>query len=153
MNGVTTRKMVDETLITPLSLERSRIQVGLDLDQRQKGLLWFPTYRVAYRGAYLFRNETPFDSITLKLAFPQADAVYDDLVFRVDGRPVPVTTAGGGAVATIERRPGTPIQLEVGYRSQGMSTWHYSFGDGVGQVRDFILDMHTDFARIDFPQG
>lgn len=152
-NGVTTRKQIDETVITPLSLERSRIQVGLNLDQRQKGLLWFPTYRVAYRGAYVFRNVTPYESVTLKLPFPQANAVYDDLVFRVDGKPVPVSTTGSAAVATIQSKPGAPVQLEVGYRSQGMTTWHYSFGDGVGQVRDFVLDMHTDFARVDFPQG
>src|SRR5689334_16798140 len=30
----------------PLALQRSRVQVALDLEQRQKGLLWFPTYRV-----------------------------------------------------------------------------------------------------------
>jgi hypothetical protein len=135
-----------------LPLERSRVQVGLNLEQRQKGLLWFPTYRVAYRGAYLFRNNTSSDEVTLKLMFPEANAVYDDLVFRVDGQAVPVTTSGGAAIAVIHHPPGTPIQLEVGYRSQGMSTWHYSFGQGVGQVRDFVLDMHTDFDRIDFPQ-
>src|SRR5438128_1154192 len=66
--------------VTPLTLERSRVQVGLNLEQRQKGLLWFPTYRVAYRGDYLFRNTTPNDEVTVKLLFPVADAVYDDLL-------------------------------------------------------------------------
>ena len=136
-----------------LALERSRVNVGLDLEQRQKGLLWFPTYRVAFRGDYLIRNTTTLDEVTLKLVFPGADAVYDDLVFRVDGQPVPVTTANGAAIAIVRRAPGAPIRVEVGYRSQGMSTWHYSFGDNVAQVRDFTLDMQTDFARIDFPQG
>lgn len=136
-----------------LALERSRVTVDFDLEQRQKGLLWFPTYRVAYRGDYLFRNTTIFNEVTLKLIFPVADAVYDDLVFRVDGQPVPVTTSNGAAIAIVNRPPGTPVRVEVGYRSQGMSTWCYSFGDNVSQVRDFVLDMRTDFARIDFPQG
>jgi len=136
-----------------LGLERSRVQVALDLEQRQKGLLWFPTYRVAYRGAYLFRNNTPANEVTLKLVFPVANAVYDDLVFRVDGKQVPVTTADGAAIAVVSTAPGSAIPLEVGYRSQGMTTWQYKLGDGVAQVHDFILDMHTDFDRIDFPQA
>ena len=135
----------------PLALERSRVQVALDLEQRQKGLLWFPTYRVAYRGAYLFRNTTTSNEITLKFVFPVANAVYDDLVFRVDGRPISVTTNNGAAIAIVQCAPGATIPLEVGYRSQGMKTWTYTLGDGVAQVHDFILDMRTDFERIDFP--
>jgi hypothetical protein len=134
-----------------LPLESSRVQVALNLEQRQKGLLWFPTYRVAYRGAYVFRNTTPSNEITLRFAFPVANAVYDDLVFRVDGKPVPVTTANGAAIAVVPSAPGAAIPLEVGYRSQGMTTWTYKLGDGVSQVHDFALDMRTDFARIDFP--
>ncbi|MEK6375309.1 MAG: inner membrane CreD family protein [Acidobacteriota bacterium] len=152
-NNVITRRVVDDAIITRLTLERSRVQAALKLEQRQKGLLWFPTYRVVYRGDYLFRNDTPFYDVTLKLVFPVADAVYDDLVFRVDGQPVPVTTAGGAATTTIHRPPATPIRVEVGYRSQGMTTWHYSFGENVEQVRDFIMEMRTDFEAIDFPQG
>ena len=48
---------------------------------------------------------------------------------------------------------GEVVRLETGYRSQGMDTWHYTFGEGVTQVRDFQLDMKTDFDAIDFPQG
>src|SRR5690348_1090926 len=88
-----------------LPLERSRVQVALNLEQRQKGLLWFPTYRVAYRGAYLFRNTTPANEITLKLPFPVANAVYDDLVFRVNGKPVSVTTSDGAAIAIVQCAP------------------------------------------------
>ena len=152
-NNVITRKVVDDAVITRLSLQRSRVQAGLKLEQRQKGLLWFPTYRVDYRGDYVFRNDTPYERVTLKLVFPVADAVYDDLVFRVDGQPVAVSTVGGAATAIVYRPPGSPIRLEVGYRSQGMTTWHYSFGENVEQVRDFIMEMRTDFEAIDFPQG
>jgi inner membrane protein involved in colicin E2 resistance len=85
--------------------------------------------------------------------FPSPDAIYDDLVFRVDGRPLPTTTANGAVSATVTVPRGEVVRLETGYRSQGMGTWHYSFGEGVTQVRDFQLDMKTDFEAIDFPQG
>jgi len=152
-NGQTVKRAVEEIVNDPLSLERSRLRVGLDLEQRQKGLLWFATYRVAFAGDYLFRNDTVSENVRLTLAFPSADAIYDDLVFRVDGRPVATTTANGAVSASVTVPRGETVRLETGYRSQGMNTWHYSFGEGVMQVHDFQLDMQTDFAAIDFPQG
>ena len=143
----------EETVNTPLALEQSRVNVVLNLEQRQKGLLWFPTYKVDFRGTYLFRNVSSTDDVTVKLALPVADAVYDDLVMRADGENLPVTVAGGAITAMIKRPPGALIRLDVGYRSQGMETWHYSFGDNVMQVRDFVLQMQTNFGAIDFPQG
>ena len=43
--------------------------------------------------------------------------------------------------------------LNVGYRSQGLDTWHYNFGDQVSQVRDFELRLITDFKGFDFPEN
>ncbi|MEO8036446.1 MAG: inner membrane CreD family protein, partial [Acidobacteriota bacterium] len=153
VDGKPVNKVVDETVVAPLSLEKSRIRVGLELDQRQKGLLWFATYRVAYSGQYQFRNVTDSDRVTFKLVFPAPDAIYDDLVFLVDGQPVIVTMAGGAVSGEVHRAPGAVVQLSVGYRSQGLSTWHYTFGESVSQVRDFALEMTTNFKAIDFPQG
>ena len=150
--GVTT-KTVEETINTPLALEQSRINVVLNLQQRQKGLLWFPTYRVDFHGSYVFRNSTTANNVTLKLALPVPEAIYDDLVMRADGQNLPVSVAGGAISTTIQRPPGALIRLDVGYKSQGMETWHYAFGENVVQVRDFVLQMQTDFDAIDFPQG
>ena len=136
-----------------LPLEQSRIKVGLDLEQRQKGLLWFATYRVAWAGQYVFRNDTDAEDVTLKLAFPAPQAIYDDLVFTVDGQPVPVTTKDGAVVGHAEARARLCHAPGVGYRSQGLGTWHYSLGENVTQVRDFVLQMTTDFRDVDFPQG
>lgn len=147
------KKVVQEPVDTPLSLESSHLKVNLALEQRQKGLLWFPTYRVAFHGDYIFRNDTDRDEVTVRLPFPAPEAIYDDLVLRVDGQPVPLTTAKDAVCATVVRKPGTAFKLEAGYRSQGMTTWNYSFGEGVSQVRDFVLEMTTNFAAVDFPQG
>jgi len=153
VNGQTVDKVREEAVTEALPLERSRITAGLDLEQRKKGLLWFATYRVAFRGDYVFRNTTPSENVTLKLTFPSPDAIYDDLVLMVDGRPV-ATNAVNGVVSAAVRVPvGAPVRLLVGYRSQGMSTWHYSFGEHVSQIRDFQLAMTTDFDDIDIPQG
>ncbi|MDA2914797.1 hypothetical protein MYX77_12765, partial [Acidobacteriia bacterium AH_259_A11_L15] len=39
------------------------------------------------------------------------------------------------------------------YRSQGLDTWHYHFGDKVTQVRNFSLKITTNFKGIDFPEN
>ncbi len=152
-NGVTVTKAVNETVIDNLPLEQTRAAVNLDLEQRQKGLLWFATYRVAFHGSYVFRNTSPGDQVTLKLQFPAPDAIYDDLVFLVDGKPVIVTMAGGAVSATVPHASGSLIRLDVGYRSQGLATWNYSFGENVTQVHDVVVNMTTNFRAIDFPAG
>jgi inner membrane protein involved in colicin E2 resistance len=153
VNGKTKKTTVHDAVTKPLPLEQSRIKVGLDLEQRQKGLLWFATYRVAWTGQYLFRNDTDAEDVTIKLVFPAPQAIYDDLVFTVDGQAVPVTTKDGAVTATVKRSPGSVFRLGLGYRSQGLGTWHYSLGENVTQVRDFLLEMTTDFRDVDFPQG
>ena len=144
---------VRDKVVAPLTLERSRIRVALDLEQRKKGLLWFPTYRVAFSGGYIFRNTTDSENVTLKLVFPAPEAIYDGLVFRIDGEDVPTRMEAGAVATTLSRLPGSVIRVDVAYRSQGLGSWHYSFGENVVQVRDFVMQMTTDFKAIDFPQG
>src|SRR5437867_7442285 len=75
-NGVVT-KTVEETITTILPIEQSRINVMLNLEQRQKGLLWFPTYRVDYRGSYVPRTTTAIDAIPPTLTLPLPPPTYD----------------------------------------------------------------------------
>src|SRR5262249_7627079 len=110
-------------------------------------------YRVDFRGSYLFRNTTANDGVTLKLTLPVPDAIYDDLVVRADGQPLAATVAGGAVFAGFNRPPGSVFRVDLGYKSQGLQSWHYAFTDNVAQVRDFVLQMRTDFAAIDFPPG
>ena len=132
-------------------MERSRVAVDLDLDHRQKGLLWYSTYSVRFAGSYRFRNTTADDRVRIALPLPSRQAIYDDLVFTVDGAPVAATTRGDSMVAEVRLAPGAEAELGVGYRSQGMTEWRYDFGGEVARVRDFELRMTTDFDRIDFP--
>jgi len=153
MNGKITTKTINETVTAMLPIEQSRIRIALDLDQRQKGLLWFATYRVAFHADYIFQNSVPADHVIVKLVFPAPDAIYDDLVVRANGQPLPLATENGTVTAIIRHPPAAPIRLEIGYRSQGLGTWDYKFGDTVSQIHDFEMQMTTNFDAIDFPQG
>ncbi len=152
-----------------IPLDASRIDVQLDLDPRQKGLLWYSTYRVAFEGRYTFAPTTTTELVTIRVPFPAAQAMYDDLVLSVDGMPVDVTSEPAttpsdatprgiaASVAAITGKAaavaGKAMVLEVRYRSQGLDSWRYDFGGTVAQVRDFQLKMTTDFSDIDFPDN
>jgi inner membrane protein involved in colicin E2 resistance len=154
-NGKKVVKTVEEIVTTNLPLESSAINVGLDLEHRQKGLLWYSTYKVDFSGAYAFRNPSDKEeAVIFSLKFPTSDAIYDNLIFMVDGNTIPTTNQENSASGIVKIGAGKTAQLAVGYRSQGLNEWRYSFGSpNVTQVRDFRLNMKTNFKDIDFPEN
>src|SRR5689334_11232330 len=88
-DGVKVVRTVKEENTTWLPLESSRIDVALDLQHRQKGLLWYSTYKVAFSGVYGFHNTSDKEqTVDFRLPFPTSQAIYDNLTFAVDGKPV-----------------------------------------------------------------
>src|SRR6266436_3585397 len=53
-NGKQIERVTQEKVSTDLPLASSHINISLNLEHRQKGLLWYSTYRVAFDGAYTF---------------------------------------------------------------------------------------------------
>jgi Inner membrane protein CreD len=132
-----------------LAVWSSRIDVALALDLRRKGLLWYNTYGVDFSGTYRIPNEG--HSMQLALALPADGATYDGVAVFVDGRQVDATSSAGRLSATLPAGRGKTREVTVRYRSRGLGTWRYEFGDGVTTVRDLSLRMRTNFAAIDFP--
>ena len=160
-NGKKVVKTVEEDLTTDLPLETSNIDVNLDLQHRQKGLLWYSTYKVAFSGVYGFRNTSDKEqTVKFELKFPTTQAIYDNLVFSVDGNALPIENHDNAASTAFKVAAGKTAQLAISYSSQGLNEWRYSFGGadtegggGVAQVRDFTLRMKTNFKDIDFPDN
>jgi len=150
--GKTVKRTSEQKETIALPLERSTIDVRLDLDHRRKGLLWYSTYKVAFSGQYGFRNTTDREQlVTFALNFPAAQAIYDDLAFTVDGARLEVTNQKTSASGTARVPPGKTAVLRVAYRSQGLDSWRYNLGGEVAQVRNFLLKVATNFKGIDFP--
>lgn len=157
------KKVVTEQIgvVETLPLESSRVDVSLGLEHRQKGLLWYSTYKVGFDGTYVFRNATGQEKVSFNLKFPAERAIYDDLVFTVNGEPVALTNENNSATGTASVKPGETATLHVAYRSQGLDDWRYNFGGGgesktgvsVAQVRDFRMRIRTNFKEIDFPES
>ncbi len=144
---------------TPVMLDHSHVSAAFDLDQRRRGLLWYATYGVRFRGEYAYTNTEERDgTLVIRYRFPAANAVYDDFTMRVDGREdtrlAPVAEGGEKFVEQrVALRRGERVPFEVAYATRGLDSWRYSFGPEVSRVKDFRLTMTTDFKEIDFPEG
>ena len=130
----------------------SNIDAKFKLDQRRRGLLWYSTYGVDFAGTYGVRNASKESTaVSMQLAFPSPNGVYDGFAVSIDGKNVPVSYVNGAAVAQFTIDPGATALVATGYRTQGLDEWRYVATEGVGVIDDFSLTMSTDFEGYDFP--
>lgn len=154
-NGKTVTKQEKRTISHPLLLDASDIDVDLNLEHRQKGLLWYPTYRVRFAGNYRVANYTDAErEIFFNFSVPAKDGVYDNFRLAIGGKEMSHLEFNAGIVSgSMKLAPGKTERVEVSYGSQGLDEWWYDFGENVNQVKNFSLTMKTDFEQIDFPQS
>ncbi|HTS11280.1 MAG TPA: inner membrane CreD family protein [Candidatus Limnocylindrales bacterium] len=153
-DGKQITRTVQTQSVCQLPLEKSRVNVDLHLDYRRKGLLWYSTYGVQFAGSYEFQNteDVPRD-VTFTLHLPAEQAIYDGVSMSVNGAPLALSSASTDAYGTVRVQPHQTAALDVAYRSQGLESWKYNFGNGVNQVKDFELRVATDFKGFDFPEN
>jgi len=153
-NGKEILRTIDDRRHIGLTLQKSRVNAALHADYRRKGLLWYSTYQVQFAGVYEFVNpdDQPRD-VTFTLHLPAEQAIYDDMVFTVNGSPLVLENQKTETYGRATVLPHQMAVLNVGYRSQGLDTWRYNFGDQVSQIRDFELRLTADFKGFDFPEN
>ena len=142
--------------LSPVHLRQSRVTVDLDLQQRQKGLLWYDTYAVVFTAHYAARNpDGEPRTMGVELHFPSSEAIYDGFVFTVNGQQAPAASDLSHGLVTRVLVPGNgDVAIDVRYRSRGLDDWTYAFVDsGVAETSDFTLTMQTNFLKVDFPPG
>lgn len=147
------REVLRSEVVPPTATD---IDVTMHLDERRKGLLWFPLYDVRFGGAWTWRHDGTLPrTLRIGFQFPDASGQYDDFTFVVDGEDVArtLTPVPGGVEYVRVVQPGEEVRLAIGYRSRGMDRWSYRPADGVGQIEAFRLALHTDFSAIDYPAG
>jgi hypothetical protein len=152
-NGKTVVRTEKDYIVKALDLEGSKIAVALDLDHRQKGLLWYSTYKVAFGADFLFKNTTDEEAVDLVVGLPTPQASYDEVTVAVDGEAVAFANEKSSLRAAVRIAKGHTAVVTVKYRSQGLDNWRYHFGGEVAQVRNFQLKMTTNFRDIDFPDN
>ena len=155
-NGKTVQQVESKEVPVDVSLDSSRIAADFHIDYRQKGLLWFSTYRVAFEGQYTFRNAGAEERVfTIRLPLPAKQAAYDGVEISLDGNALPLDFGGSEVTASARVAANAQATVRTAYRSQGLDTWSYKFsgGDEVARTKDFHLIARTDFGGFDFPEN
>ena len=155
-NGKKIKKIATKDMIHWVPLDSSQIVADFHIDYRQKGLMWFSTYRVGFAGNYRFQNPTDqVQNFIIKLPLPAKQAVYDGVEITLDEKPLALDF--GGTEVTAHGRVGANASgtVRTAYRSQGQDTWNYKFsnGDEVSRAKDFHFLIKTDFGGFDFPEN
>jgi len=156
LDPATKKRTVEETTVIDkfeVPLKASDIKVDFQLDQRQKGLLWYSTYNVAFAANYTFENsQDKSGELTVNFALPSANGRYDEFVFEVDGLRVPFARQDSNMlIARLACAPRSRHAVRVNYKTQGLDRYVYEFGQGITEVRDFHLVATTDFDGYDHP--
>ena len=155
-NGKKIKKTETQDVTHVVPLNSSQIAADLHIDYRQKGLLWFSTYRVGFVGDYTFQNPTgQEETFTIRLPLPSKQAVYDGMEISLDGQVLPLDFGGAEATARGALKGNATGVVRIAYRSQGQDSWSYKFsiGDEVARVKDLHLLVKTDFGGFDFPEN
>jgi len=134
--------------------ESSTIEVTLQYEPKQKGLLWYRTYGVGFSGVYEFTNPTPIaQTIYVAFRLPEKGPSFTDFSLRLgEEAPSAVSPTNGQITEAVVLPANGSAELEVSYRTRGMNEWRYNLA-GLERVRNFLLTMQTDFSEIDFPAG
>ncbi len=133
----------------------NQVRVGLSLEQRRKGLIWYPTYVATFDARYDVANTAPVtQKVRVHFRFPSADATYDGFQVWQDGTPLDLeANAKDGIRHIMELAPGASGELRIAYRTRGLREWRYLLAPDGGRVRGLDMEVRTDFAAIDFPAG
>ncbi len=132
----------------------SDVRVRLAYEPKKRGLLRYRTYVVDFTADYRVENPTPItQTLYVHFDFPARDTSYENFSFRV-GEKVSTNAAAAatGLTEAVTLAPGEAVTVQAVYRSRGVDRWDYSFGEA-GRIRNFALNLQTDFADIDFPTG
>ena len=155
-NGQKVKKTEMVNVPRAVSLDSSKVGADFHIDYRQKGLLWFSTYGVAFAGEYKFQNPAGRDEMfTIRLPLPAKQAVYDGVEIALDGQPLALEFGGGDVTARGTVAAGAAGVVKAAYRSQGQDNWSYRLasGDEVARAKDFHFTATTDFGGFDFPEN
>jgi inner membrane protein involved in colicin E2 resistance len=164
--GSIKRTVQHETKVdVPVVLDTSKVHATIALEQKRKGLMWFPTYGVAFDAKYTFANDA-LAAHDVQVHFPLRSPANDDGRGAISasggsfdgfgvtdgaGRPIAFDISGDEAVFSDHFAAGERRYYGISYRTRGTSSFRYLMTQGSGRVHDLDVDIDTNFTDVDFP--
>lgn len=155
------------------SADAAEINVVMDHATRNKGLLWFSTFKLDFDAAYSLAPDEDLGEGAFVMELPAGARSYDRLEVSVDGRDLADASLRAAETGTLR----VPMsrdeahEVRVRYATRGRNVWLYSpsevrfSGDErdpdrvftaegpLRKLENFSLTVQTNFADIDYPKG
>ena len=135
-----------------------RHSVTLRQNPRRKGSAIYGGYETACRFKWILTNPAPREfKCNLRFPFPAQGAMYDELSATLNGVDVlaAMEINDGALVLARDLKPGELLDLQIGFKSRGMSTWYFQVMEA-REIRDFTLTLtlpDLPRARLNHPEG
>src|SRR5581483_5966828 len=133
-------------------------EITLRQNARKKGSALYGGYETDCRFSWHLQNpaDRPLNAdITFPL--PAEGAMYNDLYATLNGKDVlPLMQLKEGALnLPRELQPGEPLDIRMGFKSRGMSSWYLQVKES-REIRDFTLTLtlpDLPKSRLNNPEG
>ena len=141
-------------------LTQSDIEIQINLDQRKKGNLWFPTFKAKFNAEYEFKiKEVPKNKdhhYYIYTTLGSTNSIYNDIQLTINNKQISDVTPliRKKEIEIVPSEDGL-VQVSLSYESTGMEKLIYYISpddEDISQINNFSLKMVTDFKNYDFPE-
>ena len=138
-----------------ISPSKNYVEAIINLEQRKKGLLWYPTYTVDFKGRYEVKNDAPIaQNIRLNFLLPSKNATYENVLLKIGNNTESLDNAiGYGFHRIIPLESGSSKTIEIQYRTRGIESWQYNLDAENGKVSGLDINLVTNFSDVDYVVG
>ncbi|MDB6021947.1 MAG: hypothetical protein JWQ04_1804 [Pedosphaera sp.] len=136
----------------------ARHEVTLRQNARRKGSALYGGYETDCRFSWRLQNPADRElNADIRFPLPADGAVYNDLYATLNGKDIlPLMQLKEGALnLPRELKPGEVLDLKMGFKSRGMSSWYLQVREP-REIRDFTLTLTLpDLAKthLNNPEG
>ena len=137
--------------------QKAKIDININLDQRKKGNLWFPTFKANFEGNYNFKinDYNPKQQYFLYTTLNSANSIYTDISIKINSEDLLNLTplVQKKEILVMPDRNGF-VNFEISYSLTGIESLVYYIShktDAIVQMKEFDLKIKTDFDNFDFP--
>ena len=150
-----TIKVPGTDLTRIISPSKNYVEATINLEQRKKGLLWYPTYTVDFKGRYDVKNEASIaQNIRLNFLLPSKNSTYENVLLKIAGKTESLdSTIGYGFHRIIPLESGSSKTIEIQYRTRGVERWQYNLDAENGKVSGLDINLITNFSEVDYVAG
>ncbi len=131
---------------------KNHIRADIKLEQRRKGLVWYPTYTVDFTARYEVTNEARIaQDIHFSFLLPSKHATYENVALKIGQLSESFTASTGyGFQRIIQLPPQSSETVEIQYRTRGVGSWLYKLDSHGGRVSGLDVVVNTNFESVDF---